>query len=127
MNKDNILAVAKLIDALPEHLYDPGSFAEPNVKKPRNGPAADIAGWAVAWAIDAKPEAKYEFDNTYAVLQELFDVPAEQINRLISPYCNPYASALVTRDKHRYITKERAVRQLRYFVEDGEVDWSATT
>ena len=113
-NKKNILAVAAMMEAAPDRLFDMREHGAPEC-----GVAGCIAGWAMAWAWSTK-DGRDGIDAA-----DTFGLNADEYEDLCVPN-NEHASFIAIGGKRnkRYITRERAVKQLRYLARTGKVDWS---
>lgn len=141
MNKENVLKLANLLDAIEEDRFDMGGW--------NCGTAACIGGWAEALAADEEREARrsqplspgqvllsvYAFD-TESINPDAAEGEAAKWLGVDLPWAkgnifyvmNGHASYYVSDPKgfyaHKFISSKRAAAVLRHWAVTGDLDWS---
>ena len=120
INTHNILAVAAMIEESAEARFEMAQYG-----KPIQGMKRDIAGWVAVWA--GMKQAP-----SLSTAGHVLGLDRKASEDIFSPESRnaDYLAEFLTADKWglnpAFISKERAVRQLRNLASTGQVDWTAT-
>ena len=121
INTEAILGTAAMMEAAPDRLFDMSEYGRPECGTP-----GCIAGWAIVYG-DRKNEPL-----SYLRACTILGLNVDQADDLFVPEEEDacYRADTVTfdgaSDDPRFISKDRAVAQLRHLAATGEVDWSKT-